>query len=128
MDIKRYWFTDTRRLGIVELSENAISQEGRTCSYVSPTEVKAYQIDYIALPSVLTTDIQASDDVLTEIPAQFHETIVARVIAEGYRHPSNVNLQMMQVFDQEYEKGVRQGKIYAKRRFKRNINITPQDF
>jgi len=128
MDKQRYWFIDKGRLGIVELSQDAVTQELATSSYISPSEIKGYRIDYIALPSALSTDLTATDDVLSEIPAQFHEYVVARVIAQGYMLPANANVAMAQMFQKEYADGIREGKIYARQRFRKNVRVIPQEY
>lgn len=48
----------------------------------------------------------------TEIPEQFHETLVARVIANGYERKVET-IPLAQYYMQKYEAGVKKGRAYA---------------
>ena len=62
-----------------------------------------------------------------EIPEQFHETLINRVIANGYER--KVEIPLANYFHQKYAVGVKKGKAYAyKGRDGSKISITPSDF
>mgnify|MGYP001080219737 FL=1 len=63
-----------------------------------------------------------------EIPEQFHETLINRVIANGYERKVET-IPLANYFHQKYEVGVKKGKAYAyKGRDGSKISITPSDF
>ena len=80
-------------------------------------------------PDALTTNLtNASDPALTEIPSQFHEVIVNKVVANGYKDPRNQQLDMATYFDAEYEKGIKQANKFSKSRYRRGGAIKAYDF
>ena len=127
-DIQRKWrwFVDGERLAVVEdnLSATDESIEGK---YISPSEAGAVlTVHYIALGTPFTTNLE---DTPTDIPAQFHEALAFKVIADLYRLPGEtMNLQLSQYYDQLYEIQVREGKKYAKRNHMRSGVITPHPY
>ena len=70
------------------------------------------------LGTVLATDAKVTDDTyLTqecEIPEQFHETLVQRVIANGYERKVET-IPLAQYYMQKYEAGVKKGRGYSYR-------------
>lgn len=126
---QRYWYVDKHRIGIVEKDSNSTTKENVTSSYVSVSEVKDLRIYGIMKPDALTTNLTSSSDpALTEIPEQFHEVIVNKVISDGYKVPKNLNIDLANYFDGEYQKGLREAKKFSKSRYTRGGVIRPQDF
>tara|TARA_E500000305_G_scaffold107148_2_gene106699 strand:- start:11 stop:397 length:387 start_codon:yes stop_codon:yes gene_type:complete len=107
---KYAWFIGENRLGIVE-KKNTVGVSDP--NWVSPTVAgKGIRIFYIARPLKLTDDLTVSP----EIPEQFHEGLVYKVIADLYRLPGDsLNLELAAYFDQMYAASVREGKKYASR-------------
>tara|TARA_R110002020_G_scaffold194967_1_gene395901 strand:- start:723 stop:1190 length:468 start_codon:yes stop_codon:yes gene_type:complete len=68
------------------------------------------------LETILASDAKVSDatykEQATEIPEQFHETLVARVIANGYERKVET-IPLAQYYMQKYEAGVKKGRAYA---------------
>ena len=63
-----------------------------------------------------------------ELPEQFHEALVARVIGNGYERKVET-IQLATYFLNKYEAGVKQAKKYSYRgRDGSQISIKPQDF
>lgn len=63
-----------------------------------------------------------------EIPEQFHEALIARVIANGYERKAET-IPLAQHFHLKYEQGVKQAKNYSYRgRDGSKQMITPMDF
>ena len=65
---------------------------------------------------------------LGDIPVQFHEALVYRVIAMGYKTPPGLQIDLAQYFDIEYEKVVKQAKKYARSNFTDVGQISPVSF
>tara|TARA_B100001094_G_C18162333_1_gene790058 strand:- start:1793 stop:2176 length:384 start_codon:yes stop_codon:yes gene_type:complete len=106
---KYAWFIGENRLGLVEKKTAGVGDP----TWVSPTSAgKGLRIFYIARPLKLTDDLTTSP----EIPEQFHESLVYKVIADMYRLPGDsLNLELAAYFDQMYMAQVREGKKYASR-------------
>lgn len=77
--------------------------------------------EYVNLPANTKVRIYGSkqadhfgldNDLLLDIPAQFHEAIVTRAIAMGYETPPNLNPQVAVYFRDIYNKLVRKAKRY----------------
>jgi len=120
------WFIDGERIAIVEdnLSATDENLEGK---YISPaTGGSTLTVHYIALATPFTTNLE---DTPTDVPAQFHEALAFKVIADLYRLPGeSMNLQLSQYYDQLYAEQVREGKKYAKRNHMRSGVITPHTY
>lgn len=128
MAYTKYWFTDKRRLGIVE-KRDVISGD-YTCEYGSPLTAGTYAIRYYGRPTPLSEEnIElASDEVLTQIPAQFHQYAVSHAISAGYKDPRNMNFQNAAFFQAEYNSGVKEGKKFARRNYLTTSFIQPQEY
>ena len=126
---QRYWYIDKHRIGIVEKATNAVTKENKTSDYASISEVKDLRIYGIMKPDALGSDIDStSDAALTEIPDQFHELIVSKAIANGYKDPRNLNIELAQFFEGEYIMGVREAKKFSKSRYRKGGYIKAYDF
>ena len=126
---QRYWYIDKHRIGIVESATNAVTKETLTSNYSSVSEAKDVRIYGIMKPDALGTNLtNAADPALIEIPAQFHEVVVNRAIASGYKDPRNMQIDMATYFDAEYDKGLREAKKFSKSRYRSGAVIRPYDF
>ena len=63
-----------------------------------------------------------------QIPEQFHEVLVYKVVANGYKDPRNMDLNNAQYFDNEYALGVKEGKKFSRNNYTDVGMISPQDF
>lgn len=50
----------------------------------------------------------------SELPVQFHQYLVDRVIQKGYEYKPEM-IQMAPYFERKFEKGIKEGKMYANR-------------
>ena len=127
---QRVWYIDTHtsgeKIAIVEKATNAVTKDGYTSDYETVTEAKGVKIRGIF------TDTDLSNDAMTgtysNIPSRFHEHLVNKVIAMGYKDPRNMQLDVAQYFDAEYEKGVKKAKAFARTNYQLSGRVKPQDF
>ena len=79
-----------------------------------------------ATPALVTETTYLTQE--CEIPEQFHEVLIQRVIANGYERKIET-LKLSMHFMSKYENGVRKGRQYSyKGRDGSKISITPSDF
>lgn len=117
-------------IGIVEQTTNAISKGGKTSDWqaLSYSAVNGASIYLITTDGNLGALSPPSSDEYLLIPVQFHEAIVSKAIAEGYKTPPNMNLQIASYFEAEYLKKVKEGRKVAKTRYTSDGFVSPQDF
>ena len=124
---QRAWYIDKLlKLGIIEKATNAVTRDGYTSDWQSISEIKDLRIYAISRDADLSVDAMTAT--WSQIPEQFHETIVTKVIATGYKDPRHMELQTAQYFDMEYERGLREAKKYSKGYYKTHTFVKPQDF
>jgi predicted transcriptional regulator len=125
--IKRAWYIDKLlKIGIVEKATNAATKDGYTSDWKSISQAKDLRIYAISRDADLSVNSLASS--WSQIPEQFHELIVYKTIAMGYKDPRNMELNNAQYFDGEYEKGLREAKKFSKNNYQSIGSIKPQDF
>ena len=125
--INRAWYVDKlNRIGIVEKAGQTVSKDGYTSLWQSISEVKDIRMYTISRDDDLTID--NIDQTWGQIPNQFHETIVYKAIATGYKDPRNMELKAAQFFDMEYALGVKEAKKYSKSNYQTTGQIQPRDF
>lgn len=121
----RFWYIDrNRKLGVVETATNAVTVNGVTSNYQSVSEALSGRIYSISRAESLTTLANSPD----EIPEQFHEALVYKVISLGYKDPRNLNLELANYFDMEYEKAIREAKKFSRSNSSRGGFIAPQEY
>ena len=125
--VQRAWYVDKLgKIGIVEKSTNAVTKNGYTTDWTSVSAVQTFRI------YAISKDDDLSDNDLTntfnQIPVQFHEAIVYKVVAMGYKDPRNMELQVAQYFDAEYALAVKEGKKFAKSDYTDIGSVASQDF
>jgi|TARA_R110002020_G_scaffold258800_9_gene472651 hypothetical protein len=127
---KRFWFIDTSttraRMGIAEQANSVLTKDGYTTDFKAITEVKDITIYAIARDYDLTVNNMATT--WSQIPIQFHEVIVNKAIANGYKEPRNMDIQVAQYFDNEYLLGLKEAKKFSRSNYQTTGNIKPQDF
>jgi hypothetical protein len=121
--LQRYWYIDrgqgTRdRIAIVEKSNSSITKETITSNYASVSEVKDLRIYTIDAPIDYVVDNVTEEK--TEIPLRYHEALVYKVIANGYKDPRNQKIDVAQYFDKEYEIVLKKAKKQARSNMQTN--------
>ena len=139
---KRLWFTERGKIAFVETGSNT-TVDSVTTTLLTISEAKTVKIKAIAnavhFETSGTKDEHGSpiayaeiDDPtagpLEEIPSQFHEALVYKVIASGYREPRNLEIQLSQYFDLEYSNIVKNARKFARNNYQTTGTIVPQDF
>lgn len=123
----RAWFVDKLlRIGIVEKGTNATTKEGYTTDWKSVSVIKDLRIYTISRDADIVID--ATTATWAQIPNQFHEAIVYKAIASGYKDPRHMELQVAQYFDNEYAVGVKDAKKYSKSNYQTVGQIKSQDY
>ena len=132
---ERFYFIDNNRLAIIEKNGTTTVDNASTV-YKSITEAKPIRINTICKADHFNTgaSIEEADfesttsGPLGHIPTQFHEALVYKVIAMGYKTPPAMDINTAQYFDMEYEKVVKEGKKFARSNYVTMGYIVPQDF
>ena len=125
--IQRAWYVDKLgKIGIVEKAQNKVTKDGYNSDWGSIGEAKDLRIYTISRDVDITIDTPTYT--WSQIPEQFHETIVYKAIANGYKAPRNADLQVAQYFDNEYLMGVKEAKKFASSNYSSTGFIKPQDF
>ena len=137
---ERFWYIDrqevdvsidpdasTSVIGLVEKGTSTVSRNGYTTDYNSiSTGSLTLRLYCICQDSDLA--VGTLTGIYTNIPDQFHETILSKVIASGYKDPRNSDLNNAQYFDQEYNTGVKEAKKFARSNYQTVGSIRQQDF
>ena len=125
--VERAWYIDKlRKMGIVEKATNAVSKDGYRSDWKSITAVKATRIYAISRDSDIS--INELTNTFNQIPEQFHEILVYKAIAMGYKDPRNMEINNAQYFDQEYLLGIKEGKKFSKSNYTNIGSVMQQDF
>ena len=131
----RFYFVDNDRLAIIE-KKGSTTVDNATTNYQTISEAKPIRINSICKADhfntgdkIVESDFEnTSAGPLGHIPTQFHEALVYKVIAMGYKTPPAMDINIAQYFDMEYEKVVKQAKKFARSNYIQTGVITPQDF
>ena len=125
--VARAWYIDKLgKMCIVERATSAVSKDGYTSDWTSITTAKATRIYAISRDSDIS--INELTNTFLQIPGQYHEVLTYKAIAMGYKDPRNLNIEAAQYFDMEYEKGVKEGKKFAKSDYTDIGSVRQQDF
>ena len=132
---ERFYYIDNNRLAIIE-KNGTTTVDNASTSYKTITEAKPIRINTICKADHFNTgsNIVEADFTSTtsgplgDIPSQFHEALVFKVIAMGYKTPPAMDINTAQYFDMEYEKVVKEGKKFARSNYMQTGMIAPQDF
>ena len=134
---KYYWYLHQNQLAIVQSPANSRTVDGVSASYQTvSTGGKKIRVHTISLADKFEVGASAAMSHLTsstagpldDIPIQFHEALVYRVIAMGYKTRMNFDQALAQFFDAEYLRVVRNAKKYARAGYQRDGAIKPHDF
>ena len=132
---ERFYFVDNDRLAIIE-KKGSTTVDNATTNYQTISEAKPIRMNTICKANHFNTgsNIVEADFTSTtsgplgDIPSQFHEALVFKVIAMGYKTPPAMDINTAQYFDMEYEKTVKEGKKFARSNYIQTGMIAPQDF
>ena len=125
-----FYFIDTHadkeKIAIVE--KGSVTKNGYTSNYktIQTTGTNVLKVRGVFTEVDLALDTMAGT--YSNIPSRFHEHLVSKVIANGYRDPRHMELQISQFFDGEYEKGIKKAKKFARANYVKTGNIVSQDF
>ena len=127
-----YYFIDTHTTGekiaIVEKATNVVSRNGWTSNYQT---VQTTGTNILKIRGSFT-DTDLSNNAMTgtysNVPARFHNAIVSKVIAMGYKDPRHMELNTAQYFDNEFELGVKRARKFSKSNYQTTGIIVAQDF
>ena len=112
-----YYFIDTHttceKIAIVETATNVVSRNGWTSNYQT---VQTTGTNILKIRGSFT-DTDLSNNAMTgtysNVPARFHNAIVSKVIAMGYKDPRHMELNTAQYFDNEFELGVKRARKFS---------------
>ena len=125
---KFFWYVEGERIAIVQKKETSSTDVNKDAVWESPTSTshgKNLRVHYTAKPTPLTSTLTDSP----EIPAQFHEALAYRVIAELYKLPGETfNLQLAQYFDMQYSLLLREAKKYSTSNHRQGGVIKPYSY
>ena len=132
---ERFYFVDNNRLALIEKNGTTTTDNASTV-FKSISVAKPIRINTICKATHFNTgtSISSTDYTntaagpLVDIPVQFHEALVFKVIAMGYKTPPSMQIDVAQYFDMEYDKVVKQAKKYARSSFIQTGMIAPVDF
>ena len=124
---QRLWYIDKLgKMGIVEKVTNGVTRDGYKTDWTSITEVKTTRIYAISRDSDISIDEMTNT--FNQIPGEYHEALVYKVIAMGYKDPRHMELKTAQYFDNEYMMSVKEGKKFSKSNYTDVGYVIPQDF
>tara|TARA_R100000995_G_C3464354_1_gene114886 strand:- start:221 stop:640 length:420 start_codon:yes stop_codon:yes gene_type:complete len=132
---ERFYYVSNNRLALVE-KNGTVTTDNASTQYKTITEAKPLRLHTISRADHFTTGstTDASEyssstlGPLGHIPVQFHEALVYKIIAMGYKTPPQMNIQLAQYFDLEYDKIIREAKKYSRANFTQTGMINPVSF
>tara|TARA_R110000824_G_scaffold78724_1_gene198579 strand:+ start:2242 stop:2934 length:693 start_codon:yes stop_codon:yes gene_type:complete len=126
----RYWYLDTRRIGIVEKSTGrVVSRDDKSTQYQSCSVTgQELRLLVTAYPTEFTQVNISTNVVLSLVPGSFERAIVDYVIANGYMLPANFQPPAVQLFSAKYAEGVKDGKKFSNKSAGGTGRIVPCEF
>ena len=125
--VNRAWFIDKLgKMCIIEKATNQVTRDGWITDWTSISVVKSVRLYAISKDSDIS--VNELTNTFNQIPSQFHETLVYKAIAMGYKDPRNMDINVAGYFDSEYERGVREGRKFGKSNYTDVGRIPSQDF
>jgi hypothetical protein len=123
----RLWYIDKLgKMGIVEKATNATTKNGYTTDWISVASVLPVRLYAISRDSDIS--VNELTNTFNQIPGEYHEALVYKVIAMGYKDPRQMDIKIAQYFDNEYMIAVKQGKKFSKSNYTDVGYVIPQDF
>ena len=127
-----FYFIDTHSTGekiaIVEKATNAVTRNGWTSDYKT---IQTAGTNILKIRGIFTdTDVSINTlgGTFENIPARFHNGLVADVIASGYLDPRNDNIEKAQFFSKITINTTKEAKKFARSNYSTTGRIVPQDF
>ena len=125
---ERSWFIDTSRIGIVEKIAGAVTRDDRQSNYQSCSVTgKEIRLFCVTQGTDFTTDLTE----VSELPNQFHDALVYKVISDGYLKAGleAFSPEASQMFDLKYKELVKDGKKHARAEYVQGATIIkPTEF
>jgi hypothetical protein len=119
---KMRWFVERNRMALVTLNDNMTSIDDAYSNVPAGSKVRIYG-------SKIAQHFDKDNEVLPEIPEQYHEAIVYKAIAAGYEIPPNQNFSAAQYFNGYYMDIVKKAKKWKRAgRIGGTKTIIPIDF
>ena len=129
---ERYWYPiddNGIRLGLVEKSTNTITRDDKTSNFQSISETGLQiRLHCISRGTHLTAGSSSGNTYTPEIPSMFHEALVYKAIASGYKDMRNQKLDVAQYFDNEYQLAIKKAKKKARSGSITTGFIAPQSY
>jgi len=123
----RAWYIDKLKIiGLVEKNTSTNSRDGFTSDWASISEAKDLRIYAISRDYDIAKD--ALGNTFLQIPDQYHEVLVFKAIAMGYKDPRNMNIELAQYFDNEYKLGTKEAKKFSRAGYLTTGRVASQDF
>lgn len=123
----RAWYIDKLKIiGLVEKNTSTNSRDGFTSDWVSISEAKDMRIYAISRDYDIAKD--ALGNTFLQIPDQYHEVLVYKAIAMGYKDPRNMNIKLAQYFDNEYNVGTKEAKKFSRASYLTTGQVASQSF
>ena len=121
----RYWYTDLKRLGVVE--KGTVTRDDKTSNYQSISEggkeIRIY---------AMSRGTDFTDDLTEEslLPREFQIALIYKTLSDSYLKAGNsLNPQAAQLFDMKYNSLLKQAKKQARNNYTGGTSIiTPTDF
>lgn len=112
MKKQNVWWIERDSIGIAEYDPGASIAE----RYSSVTSASTVTLFYYKKADHFNTLDSASSSMTetSEIPVQFHQYLVDRTIQLGYETKPEA-IKMAPYFEQKFEKGIKEGKMFANR-------------
>ena len=133
---QRFYYVSNNRLALVEKDSSTTTVDGVTTEYITISAAKPLIVhatcraDYFETGTVIDNDDYGSSTIgpLGDFPIQFHEALVNKVIAMGYRRPPSLQIELAQYFDNEYEKNIKEAKKFSRSNYITTGMISPVEF
>ena len=123
----RAWYIDKLgKMGIVEKATNVATKNGYVTDWISVASALPVRLYAISRDSDIS--INELTNTFNQIPGEYHEALVYKAVAMGYKDPRNMQIEVAQYFDNEYMMAVKQGKKFSKSNYTDVGYVVPQDF
>ena len=116
------YYIDRNKIALIEKSTT--SGEWDSIS----TAGKTFRIFTKGIPAKLTTATSLTEDVTSQIPAQYHDAILHYAISLAYLSPRNNDAEKYTVFKSLYQEELKRAKKYSKMERRSVGFIRPQEF
>jgi hypothetical protein len=123
---KYAWYVSNKRLGVVEYIPEGITINHNKTYYqsisTSDLEIRLFTIGQASDFTSATMNNES------DLPTQFHEALVYKVVSDGYLSGDNLQPELSQLFDAKYMSLVKEAKKQGRSNYQTDGIIRPQDF